>query len=752
MNAEQNPAVDSNASPATASGSAQFNAGSSCGPKQLRVRLRRDLVVVSHESETSTTWIVKDPIRLEYFQFSHDEWSVIELLEQAATVQELESRIRKAFPGHRVHTQDVVQLLARLENDELLEVRSPSRGKTVYQRANKTSLQRILLKPLGFLSIRFPGIYPKRVLDALEPFGRIFFSKMFGALAMMLMIAALLLMISQAGRVYDKVPTLESILAFSNLPWLILTLTFVKILHELGHGLACRRFGAECHEMGIMILVFAPLLYCDVSDAWLLKNKWHRIVISAAGIYVELFLAAICAILWFFTNEGLFNAVCFNVVLISSINTLLVNGNPLMKYDGYYVLVDLLETPNLQTESKAAFYSPLKRFLTKDPLVESPAIWLRCFGLAMLLYRFFILFSISWLVYEFFKGIDQIAIGRFFALMVWLGMIIPAMLGTKQLAKAYLMTGRLYWTRFVIFCSVLVFGVGYLLSIPFESTVGAPAIIQSDNIQQVFAPADSQVLKCLEEGSKVSQGDEIASLRSLELERRRIEIKNQIGVQKKNISNFEVRAFDDASVFTLIEAAKESLIDLEKQLDLIQKDIDALTIHSQIDGLIVQIEPVSVEVAEIQLTNWLDRPTSQINSNCWLARGQQLCSVVDPTSFSLEAFIQQSDLERFDEDATVRIFLDQYPETPLDGQVVRISSNTDSDPPRNLVNLREVEMTSTRRGTSEAIKSVRVRIQVDNLPKFVTFNSTARVKIKAHPRSTADWIWNWVAQTVRFGR
>ena len=123
----------------------------------------------------------------------------------------------------------------------------------------------------------------------------------------------------------------------------------VKVIHEFGHGLSCKAFGGEVHEMGLLFLCFSPALYCNVSDAWTLPNKWHRIIISAAGIYVELMIAAAATFVWWNTpSQPFINNLSLSLMVVCSVSTVVFNANPLMRYDGYYVLADWLEIPNLR--------------------------------------------------------------------------------------------------------------------------------------------------------------------------------------------------------------------------------------------------------------------------------------------------------------------------------------------------------------------------------------------------------------------
>ena len=132
-------------------------------------------------------------------------------------------------------------------------------------------------------------------------------------------------------------------------------LAVIKIIHEFGHGLTAKHFGGEVHEMGILFLVLTPALYCDVTDSWLLPNKWKRIWISAAGIYVECFLASIATFVWWYSTPGLLNSLAMATMFICSVNTILFNANPLLRYDGYYVMADWLEIPNLRIKSTQFF-------------------------------------------------------------------------------------------------------------------------------------------------------------------------------------------------------------------------------------------------------------------------------------------------------------------------------------------------------------------------------------------------------------
>ena len=176
---------------------------------------------------------------------------------------------------------------------------------------------------------------------------------------------ALMLVLVNFETFRSKLPEFHQFFASGNWFYLAAALGITKVIHEFGHGLSCKYYGGECHEMGFMLLVFTPCLYCDVSDSWMLPSKWKRMMIGAGGMYIELILASTATFLWWNSHEGLFNQMCLNVMFVSSVSTLLFNANPLMRFDGYYILSDMLEIPNLRTKVKYKSESACKEMVPR---------------------------------------------------------------------------------------------------------------------------------------------------------------------------------------------------------------------------------------------------------------------------------------------------------------------------------------------------------------------------------------------------
>lgn len=271
--------------------------------------------------------------------------------------QDLTAELDTDAPGQPA----VVQLLMQLHAADLLAGDIPPDAGEILARRDRTARATLVRNVRSPLSIQVPLLDPDRFLSAALPLVR----PLLGRVAFLLWLALLAAGAVTAWRHWtelslnfqDRVLNAEGLLA------LALVYPVMKVLHELGHGFVAKRFGCEVREMGVMLLVLFPLPYADVSSSAALRSKWRRAAVAFAGIGVEAGLAAAAALVWEAAEPGLLRAVAFNVMLVGGVSTVLVNGNPLLRFDGYYVLSDLLEVPNLASRGVQYWGYAANRFL-----------------------------------------------------------------------------------------------------------------------------------------------------------------------------------------------------------------------------------------------------------------------------------------------------------------------------------------------------------------------------------------------------
>ena len=179
-----------------------------------------------------------------------------------------------------------------------------------------------------------------------------------------------------------------------------------------------------------MLLILTPCLYCNVSDSWMVRSKWHRAVIGVAGMYLEIILASICTFLWWFSAPGLLHYLCLDVMFVCSVSTLLFNANPLLRYDGYFILADILEIPNLRQKAGTVVQRKLGKWflgLTSqdDPFLPQRRRWLfMAYAVAASIYRWIVVFSILWFLYKVFEPHGLKVVGQLLVIFSLYGLLL----------------------------------------------------------------------------------------------------------------------------------------------------------------------------------------------------------------------------------------------------------------------------------------------------------------------------------------
>ena len=292
----------------------------------LSVYARTDLEAKRATYLGRSFWIVKDPIGLKYYRFQDEEYFILESLDGTKSLETIKEEFEAKFPPQKITLEEIQNFVGQLHQCSLIVVGVPDQGHELLKRRKKRRRKEILAACSNILAIRFKGVDPDRFFNKLLPYVRWCFHPVTLACCLLLMASAALLIGIEFDHFRSKLPEFNQFFGPGNLILLSVVLFFTKVLHEFGHGLACKVLGGECHELGVMILVLTPCLYCNVSDSWMLPSKWKRAGIGIAGVFVECTLASIATFVWWFTKENTLHYLCLNIMFISSISTIVFNA------------------------------------------------------------------------------------------------------------------------------------------------------------------------------------------------------------------------------------------------------------------------------------------------------------------------------------------------------------------------------------------------------------------------------------------
>jgi putative peptide zinc metalloprotease protein len=364
----------------------------------LQPRLRSHARVHRHEYRGERWYVVTDRLSRRAHRFGPEAYYVLGLMNGRRSLQEIWEAATARF-GEEAPTQDeVVQLLGQLHTAEVLQCEVTPDVDELLRRSQLVARRSRLAKLMSPLAIKFPLLDPDRILERLLPWYRPLFGP-FGALLWLLVVG----WGAVAAASHWEALTQDlghRALAPENLLLIALVFPLIKALHEFGHACAVRAWGGEVHEMGVMLLVLMPVPYVDASAASAFPEKWRRVVVGCGGMLVELFAASIALFFWLEMEPGVPRAILFNVMLIAGVSTVLFNANPLLRFDGYYILADLLEIPNLRTRAQQQLSSYFQRHLFGLDLPQSDAsprerVWLTLFAVCSFLYRISVTLAIA---------------------------------------------------------------------------------------------------------------------------------------------------------------------------------------------------------------------------------------------------------------------------------------------------------------------------------------------------------------------
>jgi putative peptide zinc metalloprotease protein len=740
----------------------------SSSSRKLSIRARPDLKARRHRYQGRNYWVVKDPVGLQYFRFEEEEFAILQMLDGQSSLDEIAEQFEQEFPPQTIRVEELQNFIGMLHRSGLVLSDAPGQGWQLKERRDEKKRKELLGALGNILAFRMKGIDPERVLNRLYPYVSWFFSPLATAAAMLLAAAALTLVIVQFDVFQSRLPSFHTFFAAQN--WLALagTLMATKILHEFGHGMSCKHFGGECHEMGVMFLVLTPCLYCNVSDSWMLPNRWHRAVIGAAGMYVELVLASICTFIWWFSEPGPLNYFCLNVMFVSSVSTIMFNANPLLRYDGYYILSDILEIPNLRQKASTILNRKLGKWCLgleepEDPfLPKRHQMLFALYTVASALYRWVILFSILYFLNKVFEPYGLKILGQALALASIYGIfVMPA----RAVWKFFRVPGRLSKVkRWRLYASLAVLAslIGALLFIPLPSRVWAPFELQPYGAESVYVEYPGQLVEMnVKPGQRVEKGDVIARLENLKLERSIAELEGERDSQRIWLEGLQELRYAKSQTAQAVNEAtvvEKQLAATENNLQQRREELAQLTIVAPASGTIIPPPRTPERPREdaMQLVAWSGTPLDEENMGATLSPegGRSLlCQIGDPNQWEAVLVIDQDDVDLVKGGETVRLMLDE--------SAYHVFVSTVSKPADDSLKVAPPRLASTSGGPLPAKAdpdgtvrpldtSFQAIVRLDNSTGLLRNGLTGRARIETRPRTIAERLYRYFTRTFNF--
>lgn len=554
--------------------------------------LRSDLVTARQDYLRRSFVIFKNPISLAYFRLpaAHAEAATLfdgrRNLGAVAETLAGSSKYWRAL-SREAAVNELGALALQLSQAGLLQVK----GGSATERARR---MRAFKKSRGFeMAIGQVLFFKKSLFDPdkllswlLERLDWVYRPAVLGT-------AALFVAVSVAAALWNLdrlVAQGANFFTLSNLGLTWLLFIGVKVIHEFGHGLTAKRYGSEVHEMGFMFILFTPYLFCNVSDAWRAGKK-ERIAVGAAGIAVEAVIASAALWLWLFTAPGLFHQMCFNTVVLCSVSTILFNGNPLMKFDGYYILSDVLEIPNLRAKSNAWITSWAQRNLlglpprtaAAAPHEASPLFGL--YAIAAYFYGWFIMFSISLHIFNLLEPYGLELVSRtYVALFLFVSIALPlyrlgcSVKDTNELRTALARRGR--WTLAVLFLLA-----ASLLLVPWTESISRSAVLEHARVERVSAALPGILDEVfVTSGQEVQAGHLLGRLRNPDVEAQLSALKLQREALEVRLRSLSGEATEEARLGLPVLARQVREVD--EELSGLERKVATLELRAGRPGVI----------------------------------------------------------------------------------------------------------------------------------------------------------------------
>ncbi len=656
-------------------------------------------------------YVLYEPFTNKFYRLPQGAYEFVSRLSLNKTVGEVWNGMLNSATGEIPGQGEVIEMLAQLYQSNMLMYDGIEDGAKLFERNKKQNRKKVKASLLNIFFLKVPLVDPDALLNKLRWLIACLISKPFALVWLLTVIVAAKYGVENFDALKDSA---QGFLSPSNIGWVYVCTVFVKLLHEFGHASVVKRYGGEVHTLGVMFMLLVPLPYVDATASWSFRKKSRRILVGAAGMLTEFLIASIALILWANLGGGILKNLAYNVIIMASVSTVLFNINPLMRFDGYYMLTDLLDMPNLQQRSVQHLKYLLERYIffkrDAEPVAEtwSERFVYFLYGICSSVYRIFLFtgfivaISQHYLLLSFFMGI-----------LLCLTMVIMPV--GRFLKYIFASPGLALVRSRAVILTVLFFGgvFAFLFNVPVPDTFKAPGVMEARTYENAIVGESGLVDRIYHYADGlVHKGDTLMLLQNRELE---------FQLEEKRAQLREATQ----SYYQALENAPENMLPIEKRIGALKQELEKL---EEDRSKLAVIAPIDGIWDLKDLDDYKDR---------FVRQGDSIGLLLDTSSFDFLAVVSQEEVSRLfagkPRSVSVRLNGDAFTEIPVEN-VMAIPAASDHLPSAALGWLAggeiETRVNNAQNGeqTVEPVYIVRAHLNDSLLASFKRHGRTGKIR------------------------
>jgi len=707
---------------------------------------RSDIKWTKSVERGETRFVASDPLKADYFSCSEVDYQILQWVAPETTYQQICDRFNEHYRPASLEVGELQRLLFKCVQSGVLQAQRGAKQPTVSAGAThiftqRRGIVRFANAVVNIVQYQLSFGSPGRFLDVVTKPLSSLFSPALVPFALLLILLAVMGVTYRWDEFWQSLPTWSELRSPSALIGYGAIFIITRAIHELGHASACEYYQLECRDVGLLMSFGMICPYVDISEGWKSKNRFHRLTTAFGGIYFELIVASIAALIWCFTTSSFANVLCYQTLLVCSLTTILFNANPLMKYDGYYVLSDALGINNLREKSWQAFDRLAGGRLDASIV---PQVGLSLYYIGSLLNRIVLVGTLAWFVYRL-AGDWQLtgfAIGAFFlyglcALILWIASWTQQ---TKANGK------RIPLRAQIVGWSGAVCGAVWAMTLPLPKRSWGIGVFRSGDTVSVYASESGVIDRVVRaDGEWIAAGDTVMVLSNPDLLKEKFKLQSSMEQVTAQLNSMNGAAYHNTQILDQKKIVESRLRAIQIQVEEIDRKLRSLDIkateagcfrvnpstHETEDGLLVQ---ASYQSSKLQTR------LPQLSPGMFLPKNALIggISTSDDPHIECEVHKDQSDFISVGTPVVMR--LSTHPDKILDGIVTKVSAAIVADDASTAI----LNNRAAAKDSENAIGKVLLRIDCKELRTMVGAYGHAELMFHHFDQS----MWDYIVETV----